>query len=60
MNSQEALQHLLAVLRERDIPFGRDDVRWAFESPDTKETVEKWVEEYLGSDTLLSKEELEL
>ncbi len=60
MQPPDPLEHLLLVLRERDIPLSRDDVQWAFDAPNTKETVEEWVKEYLGVDTLLSKDELEL
>ncbi|KAI9843677.1 MAG: hypothetical protein M1837_006144 [Sclerophora amabilis] len=54
------LDHLLTVLRDRDIPLTRDDVQWAFESPNTRLEVTRWVEEYLGTETLLSKEDLQL
>lgn len=60
MQPPDPLDHLLFVLRERDIPLSRDDVQWAFDAPNTKEAVVEWVKEYLGADTLLSKDELEL
>ena len=60
MENKEPLEHLLTVLRERGIPLGRDDVQWAFQSQQTRDQVVKWVQEHLGSDTLLSKEELEM
>lgn len=60
MQPSDPLEHLLLVLRVRDIPLSRDDVQWAFDARNTKEKVEEWVKEYLGPDTLLSKDELEL
>lgn len=60
MQPRDHLEHLLIVLRERDVPITRDDVQWAFDAPNTKDTVVEWVKEHLGADTLLSKEELDL
>ncbi|KAF9637055.1 hypothetical protein BFW01_g7951 [Lasiodiplodia theobromae] len=60
MRDDNSLNRLLAVLRERRIPLTRDDVQWAFESVKTQHDAASWVEEYLQSDTLLSKEELDL
>ncbi|TKA64163.1 hypothetical protein B0A49_05755 [Cryomyces minteri] len=60
MRDPAELTHLLEKLEQRHVPLTRDDVQWAFESPQTKADMEAWVKEYLGSDTLLSKEEVEL
>ncbi|KAI9780043.1 MAG: hypothetical protein M1839_007025 [Geoglossum umbratile] len=60
MKDLSPLNHMLAVLRERDIPLTRDDVKWAFQSPQTNTEVNSWVQQYLGPETLLSKEEVEL
>ncbi len=60
MNNSDSIAHLLAVLEERQIPVARDDVQWAFDTPSTKGTVEEWVNEHLGTETLLSREELNL
>ncbi|KAI9771986.1 MAG: hypothetical protein M1835_006325 [Candelina submexicana] len=54
------LDRLLAALREHEIPLGRDDVEWAFQSQKTKKEVAEWVTQFLGPETLLSKEEAEL
>lgn len=54
------LSHLLAILEERDIPLGRDDVAWAFERPDSSRGLTAWIAEYLTPATLLSKGELQL
>jgi hypothetical protein len=32
MQPPDPLEHLLLVLRERDIPLSRDDVQWAFDA----------------------------
>ncbi|KAK5017962.1 hypothetical protein LTR16_000862 [Cryomyces antarcticus] len=60
MRDSAELAHLLEELEQRHVALTRDDVQWAFESPQTKADIEAWVKEYLGSDTLLSKEEVEL
>ncbi|KAK8159737.1 hypothetical protein IWX90DRAFT_516235 [Phyllosticta citrichinensis] len=60
MADSEALNHLLAVLRERRVPLTRDDVQWAFESVKTRDDAVAWVDQYLQQTTLLSKEELDL
>jgi len=60
MSQSAAFRRLLDVLRQRDIPLGRDDVGWAFESPKTRDEIVRWVEEHLNSSTLLSKDELKL
>jgi hypothetical protein len=60
MAASPQIEHLLAALRERQIPLGRDDVQWAFTSPQTKVEVSNWVQDFLGDENLLSKEELEL
>jgi len=60
MSQSAALRRLLDVLRQRDIPLGRDDVGWAFESAKTKDDIVKFVDEHLNHSTLLSKDELQL
>ena len=54
------LHHLLRALDDRNISLGRDDVEWAFESAGTNGDVQKWVQDYLSPDCLLSKEEFKL
>jgi hypothetical protein len=53
------LSNILSILEERDIALGRDDVAWAFERPETKESLTAWVNEYLTPETLLTKDELQ-
>ena len=60
MDANASLNRLLAVLAERDIGLGYDDLAWLVESPGSTESMISWVHEYLGSATLLSPEELEL
>lgn len=56
MNEQNSLETILKALRERDIPFDKNDI----EAELKKDSVKAWVDEYLGEETLLSKEELAL
>lgn len=60
MSQSATLRRLLDVLRQRDIPLGRDDVGWAFESAKTKDDLVAWVDQNLNNSTLLSKDELQL
>ncbi|KAI9723423.1 MAG: hypothetical protein M1812_001307 [Candelaria pacifica] len=60
MNDVAPLDRLLTALREHEIPLGRDDVEWAFNSQKTNKGVVEWVDQFLGQETLLSKEEAEL
>ncbi|ORY11314.1 hypothetical protein BCR34DRAFT_565430 [Clohesyomyces aquaticus] len=55
-----AAHHLLNVLEERELHVDLDKVLEAFENEDTKRDMSAWVEEHLNSETLLTKEELEL
>ena len=56
----QAREHLLAVLQERGIRLGSDDVAWAFTSPKTRDEIIAWVKEYLHPDTLLTADEVQL
>lgn len=60
MDSAASLNRLLAVLAERDIGLGYDDLAWLFDSPQTRDSMVSWVHEYLASPTLLSPEELDM
>ena len=55
---KDPLETLIHILSQRAIDLGRDDVAWAFESPQTKGAIVSYVNEYLSPVTLLSKEEL--
>lgn len=56
--SSPGLQQLLRVLSDRDL--GHHDVAQAFESQTSRSGIEQWANEYLNSETLLTKEELTL
>lgn len=56
MNDRSALETILNVLRERDIAFDKDVIV----SELRKDSVRDWIDEYLGEETLLTKEELVL
>ncbi|KAI4715855.1 hypothetical protein E4T48_07959 [Aureobasidium sp. EXF-10727] len=60
MNSTASLNRLLAVLTERDIGLGYDDLAWLFDSSQTRDSMISWVHEYLAPTTLLSPEELDM
>ncbi|CAD0081654.1 unnamed protein product, partial [Aureobasidium vineae] len=60
MDCTASLNRLLAVLTERDIGLGYDDLAWLFDSPQTRDPMISWVHEYLSSATLLSPEELDM
>ncbi|CAK1363178.1 unnamed protein product [Cercospora beticola] len=56
--STPELRYLLRVLQDRNIPLGEKEIAWAFEDNRTRGKAASWVKEYLGSSTLLSKDEL--
>ena len=51
------LERLIRILDEHEVGLSRDDVEWAFESLQTKQTIKEWVREYLSPTTLLKREE---
>jgi len=59
-NSESRLNLLLDVLSDRKINLRRDDIAWAFHSAQTKDSIAKYVDEYLTPDSLLSHEELQM
>lgn len=60
MSPDQALRQLLYVIDTYGTSLTGEDVRWAFKAKSTQKNVVAWVEEYLGQETLLSKEEAEL
>ncbi|KAI4856722.1 hypothetical protein E4T45_01805 [Aureobasidium sp. EXF-8846] len=60
MDAAASLNRLLAVLTERDIGLGYDDLAWLFDSAQTRDSMMSWVHEYLAPATLLSPEELDM
>lgn len=51
-------QHLLRVLQDRNIALSEADVVSAFQDKTTRDKATSWAREYLGSATLLTKEEV--
>ena len=60
MAEEEAAHHLLNVLEERELDVDLDKVLAVFEDGNKKSDAAAWVNEHLNSETLLTKEELEL
>ncbi|GAB7345107.1 hypothetical protein MBLNU457_3505t1 [Dothideomycetes sp. NU457] len=58
--SKSRLEVLLDVLTDRSIDLRKDDVAWAFQSAQTKESINRYVDEYLTPNTLLTFEELHI
>ncbi|KAM3420207.1 hypothetical protein BST61_g3497 [Cercospora zeina] len=56
--SAPELRHLLRVLQHFNIPLSEQEIASAFEDSTTRGKAASWVKEYLGSSTLLSKDEL--
>ncbi|RFU31984.1 hypothetical protein B7463_g4378, partial [Scytalidium lignicola] len=55
--AKDKMQILLQILEDHDIPVDKDVIKAAFSEP---ELAEAWMNEYLGPETLLSKEEATL
>lgn len=51
-------QHLLRVLQDRNIALSEADVVSAYQDKTTRDKATSWAREYLGSATLLTKEEV--
>ncbi|MCJ1464254.1 hypothetical protein MMC07_002867 [Pseudocyphellaria aurata] len=60
MRAHQALKQLLDSIRSHEIALTEDDVGWAFKAKNTQDDVTNWVQQYLGKETLLSREEAEL
>lgn len=56
IENEEFKERIISAFRERNIPLKRDDVDSAIKDHGTR----AWLENHMGSDTLLSKEELTL
>lgn len=55
-----SLNSLLKVLRDRDIPYDRESIKSAFDNPESQSTILAWMQEFLSSETMLTKEEVAL
>lgn len=60
MPPYQALKLLLDSISSHKIALTEDDVGWAFNAKNTQDDVTNWVQQYLGKETLLSREEAEL
>lgn len=58
--ASDSLQTLTRVLKDRDIAFDRVALGKAYDNPESRPAIDEWVEEYLGPETLLSKDEAAL
>ncbi|KAK2762749.1 hypothetical protein FQN54_000923 [Arachnomyces sp. PD_36] len=53
-------EKVIQAFKDRNLPFKREDIEAAFKDPSSGPNNVKWVEEHLGPETLLSKEETTL
>ena len=60
MSPDQAQQQVLRALDAHGVALKEEDIQWAFDAKTTQKSAVDWVEEFLGPETLLSKEELEL
>jgi hypothetical protein len=58
--ADNSLNTLLEILRDRDVPYNRDAIKSAFDSPESQTSIQAWMQEYLSPATLLTKEEATL
>ena len=59
MQDPTQLTLLLESLRSRDISFSQQDLQKTLDSQ-SEPAIETWIDEHLGPETLLTKEELSL
>lgn len=58
--SNPSLNSLLEILRDHDVSYNRDAIKSAFEDPENQTAIQAWMQEYLGPETLLTREEVAL
>lgn len=58
--SNPSLDSLLEILRDHDVSYDRDAIESAFEDPESQTAIQMWKDEYLGPETLLTREEAAL
>jgi hypothetical protein len=58
--ADNSLNSLLEILHDHDVPYNRDAIKSAFDSPESQTAILAWMEEYLSPETLLTKEEATL
>jgi hypothetical protein len=55
-----SVNSLIDILRERDVPYNRNEIKSAFDNPENQTAIRAWMNEYLSPETLLTKEEANL
>ncbi len=51
---------LLEILRSHDVSYDRNAIKSAFDDPDSSASIQEWMDKYLRSETLLTREEAAL
>lgn len=59
-NTKPPQEKVIQAFKDRNLPFKREDIEGAFKDPSAGPNNARWVQEHLGPDTLLSKEETTL
>lgn len=54
---EHSANSLIEILRERDVPYNRDEIKAVFEDPEQQTAIRAWMDEYLSPETLLTREE---
>ena len=57
---ESRLDLLLDALSDRKINLRKEDIAWVFHSAQTRESIIRYIDEYLTPDTLLSHEEVQM
>lgn len=60
MANNTYLNTLVKILRERDIPYNRDEIKSICDDSEHQANIRALVDEYLSPETLLTKEEVNL
>jgi hypothetical protein len=58
--TDNSLNFLLEILRDRDVPYNRDAIKSIFDDPESKAVIQAWMQEYLSPETLLTRDEAAL
>jgi hypothetical protein len=58
--AEDPLNTLVAILRDRDLPYDRDALKSAYDDPENQTAIREWIQEYFSPETLLTKDEVNL
>ena len=58
--AEDPLNTLVAILRDRDLPYNRDALKSAYDDPENQTAIREWIQEYFSPETLLTKDEVNL